>query len=94
VVDDLELGRTGGALFGWTVVSSPPPGYAGPVPYGFGIVDLDEGIRVLGRLTGVDPACVGALTFGQRMRCVVDEVPREGEAALIVWAFSPERERS
>jgi len=88
-VEEVELGRTGGTLFGWTIVSSPPPGYAGPVPYGFGIVDLDEGIRVLGRLTGFDPTDAEACTFGQRMRCVAEAVPRDGEAALTVWAFAP-----
>ena len=35
---------------------APPPGYLGEVPFGFGVVELDEGLRVLGRLTESDPA--------------------------------------
>ena len=63
-----------------TKVQIAPPGYEGPVPYGFGIVELDDGIRVLGRLEGDgDP---DGLAFGQRMRCVVDP--------LGVWAFAPD----
>lgn len=88
-VGEVELGGTGGTLFGWTVVSAAPPGYAGPLPYGFGVVDLDEGLRVLGRVTGFDVADPEALGFGQRMRCVVDVVARDGADPLAVWAFAP-----
>ena len=77
-VAPVELGASGGTLFGFTQVTTAPPGYEGPVPYGFGIVELDDGIRVLGRLAG--DGDLDALTFGQRMRCVVD--------ALGVWAFT------
>jgi uncharacterized OB-fold protein len=76
-VEAVELGRDGGTLFGWTTVSVAPPGYEGPVPYGFGVVELDEGIRVLGRLHGD----ADTWTFGQPMRCVADP--------LGVWAFAP-----
>ncbi len=48
---------TSGRLWLWTAVTSAPPGYAGPVPYGFGVVELDGvGLRVVGRLTESDPA--------------------------------------
>jgi uncharacterized OB-fold protein len=73
----IELGRTGGTLFGWTTVATAPPGYEGPIPYGFGIVELDDGIRVLGRLRGSGEG----LAFGQRMVCEADP--------LGVWAFAP-----
>ena len=40
---------------------SPHPGYAGPVPYGFGVVELDGSplLRVLSRLAGegLAPGC-------------------------------------
>jgi uncharacterized OB-fold protein len=50
------------------------------VPFGFGIAELDDGIRVLGRITGDgDPA---SRRFGERVRLVADP--------LGVWAFSPE----
>jgi uncharacterized OB-fold protein len=39
-----------GTLALHTVVNARPPGYRGPVPYGFGIVDLAEGMRVVSRL--------------------------------------------
>jgi uncharacterized OB-fold protein len=80
-VEDAALPRTG-TLFLWTAVTSAPPGYEGPVPYGFGVVELDEiGLRVVGRLTETDPA---ALEAGQSMRIVADSW--EG---VTTWAFAP-----
>jgi len=39
-----------GTLALFTVVNARPPGYLGPLPYGFGVVDLAEGMRVVTRL--------------------------------------------
>jgi uncharacterized OB-fold protein len=63
-------------------VTTAPPGYDGPVPYGFGVVELDGiRLRVVGRLTESDPS---ALHEGQAMRVTSEQV---GE--LAVWAFAP-----
>jgi uncharacterized OB-fold protein len=79
-VEPVDL-PTSGRLWLWTAVTSSPPGYAGPVPYGFGIVELDGvGLRVVGRLMEPDPA---RLVAGQPMRVVVDEF--EG---VTTWAFT------
>lgn len=78
--DDVErvLLPATGQLWAWTAVNTAPPGYEGPVPYGFGVVELDGiGLRVVGRLTESDPA---ALRDGQPMRLIAD---------LEVWAFTP-----
>ena len=72
-----------GTLWAWTAVTAAPPGYEGPVPYGFGIVELgNEGLRVVGRLTEPDPE---RLRFGQPMEPVVETLP-DGHR---VWAFAP-----
>jgi uncharacterized OB-fold protein len=85
--DEVVLGGSGGTLFGWTEVTAAPPGYEGPVPYWFGIVELDDGLRVLGRLV-VPPG--SPLTFGQRMVCTTDAVAAdETGGPLLVWAFTP-----
>ena len=73
-----------GSLWAWTAVTSAPPGYEGPVPYGFGIVELDGiGLRVVGRLTEPDPA---ALRYCQPMVVTTETLPGGG----VVWAFDPE----
>jgi uncharacterized OB-fold protein len=72
-----------GVLWLWTAVTTAPPGYDGPLPYGFGVVELDGcGLRVVGRLTEADPA---ALREGQPMRVVADDL---GDG-VVTWAFAP-----
>ena len=69
-----------GALWAWTAVTAPPPGYRGEVPYGFGVVELDVGMRVITRLKEADPS---RLSFGQAMTLVVDEL----DGGAVTWAF-------
>jgi uncharacterized OB-fold protein len=82
----MELAGSG-TLWAWTAITSAPPGYQGEVPYGLGIVELPEGIRVIARLTESDPS---ALTFGQSMR--LDVVPLHSDADgndVVTFAFCP-----
>ena len=82
-VEKVELSRDA-TLWLWTAVTAAPPGYAGPVPFGFGVVELTrERLRVITRLTEPDPS---QLTFGQPMRLVPDSLPGE-EGDVITWAF-------
>jgi len=83
-VDEIVLPPTG-TLWGWTAVTAAPPGYSGPIPYGMGVVELDDGLRVVGRLTVSDPA---ALRFGQPMTTVATVIPTDGDP-LTMWAFEP-----
>src|SRR5262245_19341323 len=45
-----------GTLYLYTAVLNRPPGYRGEVPFGFGVVQLRDGLRVLTRLTESDLA--------------------------------------
>jgi uncharacterized OB-fold protein len=69
-------------LWAWTAVTAAPPGYTGDVPYGFGVVELPEGLRVITRLTESD---VDALSFGQAMRLTT--VPLHDD--VVTYAFEP-----
>jgi len=72
---------THGTLWGWTAVTAAPPGYEGPVPYGFGVVELPaDGLRVVTRLAESDPA---ALEEGAPMRFAV--VPLG--PGIVTWAY-------
>ena len=80
-VEPVALPSTG-TLWLWTAVTSAPPGYEGPVPYGFGVVELDGiGLRVVGRLTEPDP---DALHEGRPVRVVPTTI-----SDVTVWAFEP-----
>jgi uncharacterized OB-fold protein len=85
--DDVEPAElpTTGTLFLWTAVTAPPPGYTGPVPFGFGVVELSNGLRVITRLTEPDP---GALDAGAAMRLVAEVVAVDDDGTEVVaWAF-------
>ena len=74
-----------GTLWAWTAVTAAPPGYRGEVPYGFGVVELPEGIRVLTRLTESDPS---ALTFGQDVRLQLVPLHTDDDGRTVTtWAF-------
>jgi uncharacterized OB-fold protein len=74
-----------GTLWAWTAVTAAPPGYAGPVPFGFGVVELGaEQLRVITRLTEPDPA---RLVFGQPMRLIAETLPLESGETVTTWAF-------
>ncbi|MCU1448113.1 MAG: DNA-binding protein [Acidimicrobiales bacterium] len=66
-------------------MTAPPPGYRGEVPYGFGVVELPEGLRVLTRLTRSDPA---QLRFGQDVTMQVVPLHTDDDGNTVVsWAF-------
>jgi uncharacterized OB-fold protein len=71
-----------GTLWAWTAVTAPPPGYTGEVPYGFGVVELPEGLRIITRLTEAD---VDALKFGQPMKLSVVTLHDD----VVTYAFGP-----
>jgi uncharacterized OB-fold protein len=80
-VTPVEL-STRGELWSWTAVTAAPPGYEGDVPFGFGVVELPEGVRVITRLTEPDPS---RLRSGQPMRLVVVALTD----AVTTYAFEP-----
>ena len=80
-VQQVSLSRDA-TLWAWTAVTAAPPGYEGPVPYGFGVVELTlERLRIVTRLHENDPA---RLTFGQPLTLVADELP----SGAVTWAFA------
>jgi uncharacterized OB-fold protein len=85
-IESVELSRTG-TLWGWTAVTAPPPGYRGEVPFGFGVVELPEGIRVITRLTEPDPT---RLTFGMPMTLVAAALHTDDDGVVVeTYAFAP-----
>jgi uncharacterized protein len=90
-VEPVELSDHG-TLWGWTAVTTAPPGYSGEVPFGFGVVELPEGLRVLTRITESDPA---KLEFGMKMQLVVAPLHTDEDGTQVVtYAFAPTKDSS
>ena len=84
--EPVELSRRG-TLWAWTAVTAPPPGYQGEVPFGVGVVELPEGVRVITRLTVADPA---ALSSGQAMELRIVPLHRDEDGNdVVTYAFAP-----
>ncbi len=77
-----------GCLRLFTVVANRPPGYRGPLPYGFGVVELDDsGLEVIARLTETDLA---RLRPGLAMRLVVEPLCTDDDGtSVLTYAFAP-----
>ena len=85
----LELSGSG-SLYLYTSVTSRPPGYRGEVPFGFGVVELPEGVRLITRLTESDPR---RLRFGQPVSLVVTPLHNDEDGCEVVsYAFAPRAE--
>jgi uncharacterized OB-fold protein len=75
-------------LFLFTTIASRPPGYRGPLPYGFGVVELAEGLRVVTRLADADQS---GWRVGLPMRLVVAPLfDDEDGTPVLSYAFARE----
>jgi hypothetical protein len=82
----VELSDTG-TLWGWTAVTAAPPGYRGEAPFGFGVVELPEGIRIISRVEEADPA---RLSFGMRVRFALTSLQSDDDGTEVVtYTFVP-----
>ncbi len=83
-VRPLDLPRSG-TVWLHTQVNLAPPGYAGPVPYQLGVVELDGEplLRVVSRLSG------DGLAPGTRVHLDGEEVPGPGDEPVLTWVFHP-----
>jgi uncharacterized protein len=76
-----------GTLWGWTAVTAPPPGYQGDSPFGFGVVELPEGLRVITRVEEADPA---RLSFGMPVRFATAPLHTDDDGTTVVtYTFVP-----
>ena len=89
-IEDAEFGPAG-TLWSLAIQDYPPPS---PVkfdkpytPYAMGVIDLDDGLRVLGRLSVDDPR---AIEPGARVTLVIEPLAHDAEGNEIVsWKFKP-----
>lgn len=87
--DSCRAERAGprGRIWLATVVTARPPGYRGPIPYGFGLVELADGLRVVSRLLETD---VSKLPPGRDVELVIDTLATDDDGTAVEsYAFAP-----
>ncbi len=89
-VEDAEFGPRG-TLWSCAIQDYPPPAPARfdkpYVPYAMGVVDLDDGLRVLGRMCGDDPR---RMQVGMKVELVLDPLCHDDEGnEIVTWKFKP-----
>jgi acetyl-CoA acetyltransferase/uncharacterized OB-fold protein len=68
-----------------TTVTNRPPGYEGPLPFGFGVVELPEGIRIISRVCDPERAAPGT-----PVRLLIEPLSTDTEGREVVtYAFAP-----
>lgn len=89
-MEDTDFGPRG-RLWSCAIQNYPPPlpaRYEEPyTPYAVGIVDLDEGLRVVGRMSVDDPY---SLQLGTEVELTIEPIYRDDEGREVTtWKFKP-----
>lgn len=68
---------TRGTIYSWTIARFAPPGYHGEVPFGVGVVELDDGIRVTSTLSAqpLESLRTGATVSFKLIEVATDDEP-------------------
>ena len=90
-VEEVLLSRRG-KLWSYTIQYYPAPApFVAPepfVPYGIGEVELPEGLKVVGMLSGCDPE--KDLELGMEMELVVEKLYEDDHGnEVVTWKFKP-----
>lgn len=73
-----------GALKTFTIIRIPPEGFNDQAPYAVGIVELDEGIRLMAQITDCD---VDSLNVGDRLVTKFRRIREESKTGAIMYAY-------
>lgn len=83
-MENILLSRRG-KLYTYTVVRYPPPDYKGSAPYGVGIIELPEGIKINSVLTEYEN-----LKIGMEMELVIEKLHEDEKGdKVMTYKFKP-----
>lgn len=82
-LERIELPRRG-KLISYTILHDPPTGYRDQAPLIVGIIELENGVRVLATLTDVDEK---DLKIGMEVEAVLRRINRKEEYGVIPYAL-------
>lgn len=73
-----------GKLATFTITQVAPTGFGDLVPYAVGIVEMEEGIRIMGQITDCDPE---TLKIGDRLVTKFRRINEEGKTGAIMYGY-------
>lgn len=73
-----------GKLLTYTIIRTPPEGFEDWAPYAVGIVEMEEGVRVMGQITDCDTE---NLKTGDKMISKFRRMNEEGKTGLIMYSY-------
>ena len=82
-MQEVELPRKG-KLITYTIIRRPPTEFEDQDPFAVGIVELQNGVRVLSQLTDIELKDVHS---GMKLEAVLRKYRQEGEAGLIIYGI-------
>lgn len=73
-----------GKLITFTIIHVAPDGFTDQLPYAVGIIEMDEGIRVLAQVTDCHPE---ELKIGDRLLAKFRRIREEGKSGIIMYGY-------
>ena len=73
-----------GTLETFTIIRVAPAGFNDQVPYAVGIVQLDEGVRLMAQITDCDP---NKLTTGEKLIAKFRRINEESKTGAIMYGY-------
>jgi hypothetical protein len=82
-LEAVKLSRRG-KIYSYTVVRTPPRGRENYGPYILAIIELDDGVRVMGEVVDIDPSEV---KIGMPVEVVFRKIGEESKAGIIYYGY-------
>ncbi|MDH5816173.1 MAG: Zn-ribbon domain-containing OB-fold protein [Candidatus Nezhaarchaeota archaeon] len=82
-LDECKLPEKG-RLVDYTVVYSAPKGYETVIPYVIGLVELENGVKVVAPITDVD---VDEVKEGMEVELTIRKLPEQLEGGMICYTY-------
>ena len=73
-----------GKLETFTIIQTAPPGFADLAPYAVGIVQMEEGVKILAQITDCNP---NDIKIGDTLVTKFRRINEEGKTGMIMYGY-------
>jgi hypothetical protein len=73
-----------GKVLAYTVTRVGPSQFADQTPYAVGVIELDDGVRIMSQIAGCD---FDQLAPGQRVRLEFRRIQKNGDAGILCYGY-------